>query len=103
MRRRIGVTLLLAVAITSAALAEKPKPMECDAWSCGEKCAPAKYEAVRSYWMPPWLLTNPLYGAAILESAAVGGLLLIGGIARRKRIAEPASTGTDRLSGEVIP
>jgi len=84
MRKQLGV-LVLGLGIAGAALASKPKPMECDAWSCSKRCAPARYAAVRDPWMPPWMLTSPVYGAVVLETTALGSLIFVGAIARKRR------------------
>lgn len=80
--------------MASVSLASKPEPMKCDAWACnGESCAPAKYQAVRYAFLPPWILASPTYGAALTESG-VGILAVLLGVAirrsRRPAIVEEA-------------
>lgn len=83
------VGLFLAAGL-SVALAAKPKPMDCEAWKCGPKCAPAKYAAVR---VPPNLLPlfgSQLYGAAIVEGGLgllAFGLVRIVSVRRRRTTA----------------
>lgn len=84
MMRKAGLTMLLILAVSSVSLAAKPKPMKCDAWECnGTVCAPAKYQAVRNAFLPPWILASPIYGAALTESG-VGMLALLLGVAVRR-------------------
>ncbi len=68
MKKAIVFSVLFVLAAVSVALASAPKPMACDSWKCGPKCAPAKYEAVR---YPPTLL--PLFGSQIYGAAVVEG------------------------------
>jgi len=101
MRKYIGLTFLLPLAFAAVSLASKPKPMDCDTYKCGDHCAPAKYARVRHAWAPPWLLTTPLYGAAIIESSALAGLLIVSRLAARARRAgsDPAPTAEDLAKG----
>jgi len=95
--RRTFIGVLGSLAIASVALAAKPKPMECDAWACkGEFCAPAKYQAVRHSFLPPWLLDTPVYGAALTETGLLAIALLIPYSIRRREketMAQPESAG----------
>lgn len=100
MRKQLGV-LVLGLGIAGAALASKPKPMECDAWSCGKRCAPARYAAVRDPWMPPWLLASPVYGAIVLESTALGSLIFVGAIARKRRRQLNLVRSGDPVTGQL--
>ena len=84
--RKPVLSLALGILATAAvAVAAKPKPMECDAWACkGEFCAPAKYQAVRHAFIPPWLLETPIYGAALTETGLLS-IVVLGGLALRRR------------------
>lgn len=84
--RKAGLTMLFILALSSVALASKPKPMQCDAWACkGVTCSPAKYQAVRHAFLPPWILASPTYGAALSESGVGMLALLLGFAVRRSR------------------
>ncbi len=100
MRKSAILGSLLILTAVSVALAAAPKPMACDSWKCGPKCAPAKYVAVR---FPPTirpLFESQLYGAAVLEGGA-GFAVLLGArwTARRRRLAEEAW----RASAATVP
>ncbi|MEP6994291.1 MAG: hypothetical protein ABI968_07200, partial [Acidobacteriota bacterium] len=79
MKRVVGVVILLVLATVSLSLAKAPKPMACDSFKCGPKCAPAKYVSVR---FPPTvrpLFESQVYGAAVVEGGA-GFLVAVGGV-----------------------
>lgn len=98
MRKPVLNVSLAILATAAAALASKPKPMECDAWACkGEYCSPAKYQAVRNSIIPPFLLETPVYGAALTE-AGVLSIALLSALALRRRgagVVEAAEPATD--------
>lgn len=85
------MAVVIFLALASVSLASKPKPMRCDSWACkGTTCSPARYQAVRYAFLPPWILASPTYGAALTESG-VGMLAVLLGIAvRRARRAASA-------------
>ncbi len=90
MRKTAILVSLFVLAAVSVTLAAAPKPMACDSWKCGPKCAPAKYVAVR---FPPTirpLFESQIYGAAVLEGAVSVAVLLGARWSGRRRAAEAA-------------
>lgn len=100
--RKPVLNLTLGILATAAvAVAAKPKPMECDAWACkGEFCSPAKYQAVRNSIVPPWLLETPIYGAALSE-AGLASIVVLGGLALRRRTNHAANAAKPAPTPEV--
>ena len=91
MKKAIALSALLVLVAVSVALAAAPKPMACDSFKCGPKCAPAKYEAVRYAPTLLPLFGSQIYGAAVVEGG-IGFLaaLLGSGLAAKRRAAARA-------------
>lgn len=94
MKAAISVTLFVFASL-AISLASAPKPMACDAWSCGgQTCSPAKYAAVRNVPILPPSLASPFHAAGFLAmflvaTGVTGGLVLT---VRRRSGAEPEAS-----------
>lgn len=101
MKRIVALSVLPVLAAVSLALAASPKPMACDSWKCGPKCAPAKYVAVR---YPPTILPQfetQIYGAAVVEGG-IGLVAVLAGLrlAARRRSAEKRRRASAAIASE---